>query len=80
VKKLNMDAPSLWKPEYHKLFQTEYPFVKKLAEAHRLPVGDLMNFYPDPPARQVAPPKDADLVSQEKPSVLLGSEVDKNVK
>ena len=79
VKKLNMDAPSLWKQEYHKLFKAEYPFVKKISEAHRLPLGDLMNFYPDPPAAQVNQPKEGNLKPQDKPSTLPGSGVDKDV-
>ena len=47
VKNLNREAPSLWKAEFNKIFDAEYPYVKKVAESYRLPLGDLMNLLPE---------------------------------
>jgi hypothetical protein len=47
VKNLNRDAPAVWKAEFNKIFDAEYPYVKKVSESYRLPLGDLMNFLPD---------------------------------
>ena len=55
IKKLNMEAPKLWKPEYHKLFEAEYPYVQKLAESFRLPLGDQMNLLPEEPIKKATP-------------------------
>ena len=50
-----MDAPKIWKCEYAKLFDAEYPFIQKVAESYHLPLGDLMNFQPAQPAPRVTP-------------------------
>jgi chromosome segregation ATPase len=37
-KKVNMEAPSIWKTEFNKVFSLEYPFIKKVAgtwESHQ---------------------------------------------
>ena len=47
VKNLNQEAPSLWKAEFNKIFEAEYPYVKTIAESYRLPLGDLMNLLPE---------------------------------
>ena len=47
VKNLNRDAPSLWKAEFTKIFDAEYPYIKKIAESYRLALGDLMNLLPE---------------------------------
>lgn len=47
VKNLNREAPSLWKAEFNKIFEAEYPYVKTIAESYRLPLGDLMNLLPE---------------------------------
>ncbi|PWA98145.1 hypothetical protein CTI12_AA004380 [Artemisia annua] len=65
TKKLNMEAPAIWKAEYKKLFQAEYPYIQKLAESFCLPLGDLMNLQPaEPiPPEKAAPSKDAQTTS-----------------
>ena len=56
IKRLNMEAPKLWKPEYHKLFSAEYPYVQKLAESFQLPLGDQINLLPEEPVKKTIPP------------------------
>lgn len=51
-KKVNKDALKIWKSEFEKLFALDYPFIKKIDESHRLPLGDLMNVFPDSPTPQ----------------------------
>ncbi|PWA38965.1 hypothetical protein CTI12_AA579230 [Artemisia annua] len=48
-KKVNREAPAVWKAEFNKVFALEFPFIKKIADSHRLPLGDLMNIFPDSP-------------------------------
>ena len=50
-----MEAPKLWKPEYHKLFSAEYPYVQKLAESFQLPLGDQINLLPEEPVKKTTP-------------------------
>ena len=46
-RKVNREAPQIWKAEFEKLFTLEFPYIKKIADSHRLPLGDLMNIFPD---------------------------------
>ena len=62
VKRFNMNAPTIWKEEYSKLFDAEYLYIRKVAESFRLPLGDLMNFQPDEPT-----PRDATIPPKETP-------------
>ena len=55
VKRINLDAPNIWKGEYAKIFDAEYPFIKKVTESYHLPLGDLMNFQPAPPPSRATP-------------------------
>ncbi|PWA90378.1 hypothetical protein CTI12_AA101580 [Artemisia annua] len=52
TKKINLDAPKLWKAEYNNLFSAEYPYIQKIADAYRLAPADLMNIFPDGPSPQ----------------------------
>ena len=45
-------AVQIWKAEFDKLFALEFPYIKKIADSHRLPLGDLMNIFPDAPTPQ----------------------------
>ena len=45
-KKVNLEAPSIWKEEFNKVFSLEYPFIRRVANSYRLPLGDLMNIFP----------------------------------
>ena len=47
VNKINMEAPTIWKNEYNKLFEAKYPYIRQLSESYRLPLGDLMNLQPE---------------------------------
>ncbi|PWA69734.1 transposase (putative), gypsy type [Artemisia annua] len=48
-KKVNREAPAVWKAEFNKVFALEFPYIKKIVDSHRLPLGDLMNIFPDSP-------------------------------
>ena len=51
-RKVNREAPQIWKAEFNKLFALEFPYIKKISDSHRLPLGDLMNIFPDAPTPQ----------------------------
>ncbi|PWA53042.1 calcium-dependent protein kinase 14 [Artemisia annua] len=46
------EAHAVWKAEFNKVFALEFPFIKKIADSHLLPLGDLMNIFPDSPIPQ----------------------------